>query len=95
MSILQHVILEGMLGLTLEHISRGTAIGYVHDADEAKRRVDDGEFAVVFILRPTPVSAVAAVASRLERMPPKSTFFYPKAVTGMVLRRLQADGDGA
>lgn len=92
-SILQYVILEGMLGLTLEHVSHGAGIGYVHDADEAKHRVDDGEFAAAFILRPTPVSAVAAVASHLEKMPPKSTFFYPKAVTGMVLRRLHPGGE--
>jgi len=87
-SILQYAVLEGMLGLTLEHVTSGAKIGYVHDADEALRRVDEGGFSAAFILRPTPVSAVAEVASHLEKMPPKSTFFYPKAVTGMVLRRL-------
>lgn len=88
-SILQYAILEGMLGLTLERITHSGAIGYVHDADEARRRVDRGEFAAAFILRPTPVLAVAAVASHLEKMPPKSTFFYPKALTGMVIRQLE------
>ena len=87
-SILQYAILEGILGLSLEHVTTGSEIGYVHDADEAKRRVDAGEFSAAFVLRPTPLSAVAEVASHLERMPPKSTFFYPKALTGMVLRRL-------
>ena len=87
-SILQFGIFEALLGWTLEDITSGVEIGYVHDADEAVRRVDAGEFAAAFILRPTPVGAVAAVAAHLEKMPPKSTYFYPKAVTGMVLRRL-------
>ena len=89
-SILQYAILEGILGLSLEHVTQGNKIGYVHDADEAKRRVDAGEFSAAFVLRPTPLRAMVEVASHLERMPPKSTFFYPKAVTGMVLRRLES-----
>ena len=87
-SILQYAVLERLLGLTLDHVTRGAMIGYEHDADEAIRRVDSGEFASAFILRPTPVSAVAKVASRLEKMPPKSTYFYPKALTGIVIRGL-------
>jgi len=87
-SILQYAILERLLGLTLERVTSGARIGYVHDADEAVRKVDEGEFSAAFILRPTPVSAVARVASHLEKMPPKSTYFYPKALTGMVLRQL-------
>ena len=88
-SILQYAILEEILGLTLKRITQEAGIGYVHEADEAARRVDRGEFAAAFLLRPTPVSAVAVVASQLEKMPPKSTFFYPKALTGMVIRQLQ------
>lgn len=87
-SILQYAILERILGLTLEHVTREARIGYEHDADAAMRRVDSGEFASAFILRPTPVSAVAKVASHLEKMPPKSTYFYPKALTGLVIRSL-------
>ena len=87
-SILQYAVLERLLGLTLEHVTRDAKIGYEHDSDEAMRRVDSGEFASAFILRPTPVDAVARVASHLEKMPPKSTFFYPKALTGIVMRGL-------
>jgi len=87
-SILQYGILEKQLGLTLDRITSGAGIGYVHESDEAVRRVDNGEFAAAFVLRPTPVSAVAEVASHLEKMPPKSTYFYPKAFTGLVLRQL-------
>jgi uncharacterized protein (DUF1015 family) len=87
-SILQYAVLEKILGLTLEHVTRDAKIGYEHNTDEAVRRVNSGEFAVALILRPTPVSAVARVASHLEKMPPKSTFFYPKALTGVVMRGL-------
>ena len=87
-SILQYAILDRLLGLTLEAVTSDAKIGYVHDTEEAMRAVDSGEFAAAFILRPTPVDSVAGVAAHFEKMPPKSTFFYPKAVTGMVLRRL-------
>jgi uncharacterized protein (DUF1015 family) len=87
-SILQYGILERLLGWTLQRITSDVQMGYVHTAAEAVERVDAGESAAAFILRPTPVSAVAEVASHLEKMPPKSTYFYPKALTGLVLRRL-------
>ena len=45
---------------------------------------DDGAYQVAFLLRPTPVEQVRAVAAAGETMPPKSTFFYPKVPTGIV-----------
>ena len=87
-SILQYAIFEGLLGLTLEKVSRSSGIAYLHDADEAKAAVDAGRYAAAFILRTAPLEAVTAVAAHREKMPPKSTFFYPKALTGMVIRAL-------
>jgi uncharacterized protein (DUF1015 family) len=87
-SILQFGVLQRLLGWPLERITTDVKMGYVHTAAEATAKVDAGDYAAAFILRPTPVSAVAEVASHLEKMPPKSTYFYPKALTGLVLRRL-------
>ena len=62
-------------------------VGYAHSVDEAIRdaRARGG---VALLLRPTPVSAVAAVAAAGARMPRKSTLFTPKPASGLVMRRL-------
>ena len=44
--------------------------------------VDDGAYDVAFIQRPVPVEQVKAVAETEENMPPKSTYFFPKVMTG-------------
>ncbi len=56
---------------------------------EAIRRVESGEVDAAFLLDPTPVSAVARVAAAGELMPQKSTYFYPKIVTGLVFNPLE------
>ena len=44
--------------------------------------VDGGDYDVAFIQRPVPVEQVRAVAATDENMPPKSTYFFPKVMTG-------------
>jgi uncharacterized protein (DUF1015 family) len=62
-------------------------VGYAHSVDEALRAAASaGGFAL--LLRPTPVTAVAAVAAAGARMPRKSTLFTPKPASGLVMRRL-------
>ena len=48
--------------------------------------------APTFFLRPTPVEQVRAVADAGETMPPKSTYFFPKLLTGIVFNPLTGDG---
>ncbi len=64
-------------------------IGYTHDLDDAIAGVDGGGWDAAVMLAPLSVSTVAAVASAGSIMPPKSTFFYPKIPTGIVLNPLQ------
>ena len=53
---------------------------------EQERRIDAGSGAdAAFLLEPTPVSAIVAVARAGDVMPQKSTYFYPKALTGLVI----------
>jgi uncharacterized protein (DUF1015 family) len=62
-------------------------VGYAHNLDEAVH--DAGaRSGVAVLLRPTPVTAVAAVAAAGARMPRKSTLFTPKPASGLVMRRL-------
>jgi uncharacterized protein (DUF1015 family) len=62
-------------------------VGYAHSADEALHAAAAAS-GIAVLLRPTPVSAVAAVAAAGARMPRKSTLFTPKPASGLVMRRL-------
>jgi uncharacterized protein (DUF1015 family) len=59
-------------------------ISYTPDWQEAVRAVDEGEAAVAVLMRPTRIEDVFAVAQRGETMPQKSTYFYPKLVSGLL-----------
>ncbi len=59
-------------------------VDYTPDWREAVRRVDAGEAAVAYLMRPTRIEDVFAVAQRGETMPQKSTYFYPKLVSGLL-----------
>lgn len=76
--------LERMIGSTEAELTAQGRLAYTHDSREAVAAVDGGEADVCFLLRPTPVDEVLAVAAAGDYMPPKSTYFYPKAATGLV-----------
>jgi uncharacterized protein (DUF1015 family) len=65
-------------------------IRYTPREDEARSAVDDGVGNVAFILREPRLGEVFAVARRGERMPQKSTYFYPKPLSGLVFHPLDA-----
>ncbi len=62
-------------------------IGYEMDIAKALDRVNHGEYAAAFFLNPTRVEDVEKSALSPMRMPPKSTYFYPKLLTGLVLNK--------
>ncbi|HSC91070.1 MAG TPA: DUF1015 domain-containing protein [Gaiellaceae bacterium] len=63
-------------------------ISYTPDWHEAVRRVDAGDASVAYLLRPTRIEDVFAVARRGEVMPQKSTYFYPKLLSGLLFHPL-------
>jgi uncharacterized protein (DUF1015 family) len=65
--------------------ARGPRLTYTTDAAEAVAAVDRGDYDVAFFLRPTRVTDVIAAARAEERMPGKSTYFYPKIPAGLVV----------
>jgi uncharacterized protein (DUF1015 family) len=83
-TILHHALLAS-LGFTetLENID------YTEDHGEAAHLVETGKWDAAFLINPTPVEQVIDVAGGLDRMPRKSTFFYPKLGTGIVLLPLE------
>jgi uncharacterized protein (DUF1015 family) len=63
-------------------------VAYTPRAEEAVAAVDRGEAEAAFLLRPTRIEDVFAVAERGETMPQKSTYFYPKLVSGLLIQPL-------
>ena len=75
--ILDEKALKPVLG---EPVTR--YVDYVHDADEAVQQVNDGTQQLAFLLKPFPLDAFEEIVGAGQRLPSKSTFFYPKAANG-------------
>ncbi|MBI5190339.1 MAG: DUF1015 domain-containing protein [Nitrospirae bacterium] len=87
-SILHNLVIERVLGINTEKISQDQPVQFEKDGDRAIGRVASGEFAMCFILNATKVHEVKEVALAREIMPQKSTYFYPKLLTGLVIAPL-------
>jgi uncharacterized protein (DUF1015 family) len=86
--VLEALLLKGALGLSDDDISHFNGLFYARSTKEAVSMVSSGEYEAAFLMRPTPVSQVRDVAASGENMPPKSTFFYPKLLTGLLFNPL-------
>ncbi|MGQ9569303.1 MAG: DUF1015 domain-containing protein [Thermodesulfovibrionales bacterium] len=71
--------------LILKNILDISDIDYEMDTKKTLEKVKSGEYSAAFFLNPTSVEDVEIVASLSVRMPPKSTYFYPKLLTGIVI----------
>jgi uncharacterized protein (DUF1015 family) len=69
----------------------GAEVSYTQDEAAAFGRVASGAARLAVFLNPTPIEQVEAVAATGRRLPPKSTYFYPKLLTGLVFHRLDLD----
>jgi uncharacterized protein (DUF1015 family) len=87
-AILEELVLKGILGMSTEDIAAKRGIGYTPSIDEALAKLDAGDYQAAFLLRPTPIDQVREVAAAGETMPPKSTYFFPKLLTGLVFNPL-------
>lgn len=87
-TVLHALILERLLGIDRENLANQRSLAYTRDPGEAYRGVDSGEFQCAFLLNPTRVSEIRDVAAAGEKMPQKSTYFYPKLITGLVMNEL-------
>ncbi|HEX5478751.1 MAG TPA: DUF1015 domain-containing protein [Dehalococcoidia bacterium] len=87
-SVLQYGILGDAFGIDDAALAAGQAVTYTQDAEAAAAAVERGEATCAFLINATPVDQVLAVADAGGRMPQKSTYFYPKLPTGLVMREL-------
>lgn len=82
-TILHDLVINKILGVK----NPESSIKYIRNASDAASLVDKGDYEVAFFLRPTDVRDMKAVAEKGEMMPQKSTYFYPKLLTGLVLNK--------
>ena len=91
-AVLHELILEDLLGIDETHLTEESHVEYIKDFGDATAgaidRVDDGSCQGLFFLNPVRVSDVDAVVAAGEKMPQKSTFFFPKVFSGLVLNVL-------
>jgi uncharacterized protein (DUF1015 family) len=87
-AVLEALLLTRPLGLTEHDIAELHGLGYARSAADGIDLVTRGQYDLGFFLRPTPVTQVREVAAAGVSMPPKSTYFFPKVITGMLFNPL-------
>jgi uncharacterized protein (DUF1015 family) len=87
-NIMNYLIFKEIFNLELPRDER---ISYTQDAQEAINLVDNNLFDICFFLNPVTTEQLVEVASSGSRMPPKSTYFYPKLLSGLVLNRFNEE----
>ncbi len=81
-SVVQHLLIDKVA-------PNENSIAYTPNAAEAHKLIESGEYQLTFLLNPIPVTAIKAIADANDKMPGKSTYFYPKLPTGLVINRLE------
>ena len=84
--VLEEQVLRPELGdTTLDHL------GFLHNHEEAVNRAQSGDLQMAFLLKPFPLDAFESIVGGGQRLPRKSTFFFPKLPTGLVINRLDGE----
>ncbi len=88
-SILHSFVLENALGIDKENMANQVNLRYTRSMDEAIESVQNGKASAAFLINATKVSQIKAVSLAGDKMPQKSTYFYPKLKTGLVMNVLK------
>jgi uncharacterized protein (DUF1015 family) len=84
-TILHYTVFDNILNIALEIEEK---VIYVKDPLAALKLVDEKKAQVAFLLNPTKIEEITTIASKLEKMPQKSTYFWPKLLSGLVLNKI-------
>ncbi|MHC4745591.1 MAG: hypothetical protein ACYS8Z_27060 [Planctomycetota bacterium] len=90
-AVLHKLILERLLGIGERRLAEGGNVEYVKDTPHAVAQsiaaVDSGRKQAAFFMNPTKIEQIQMVTAQGERMPQKSTYFYPKVYTGLTINK--------
>ena len=87
-NVIESIIFKKVLGITSKDLQQQQNITYVHDGMEGLELVQAKGYQLAFLLNSTKSSEIRDIASRGETMPQKSTFFYPKLLSGLVINKI-------
>jgi uncharacterized protein (DUF1015 family) len=87
-TILHLLILEHILGLAPDQQLSGDNVRYSQDEDAVLQALEKEDFQAAFILNPPKATDIATIASGGEKMPQKSTYFYPKLISGLIVNKI-------
>jgi uncharacterized protein (DUF1015 family) len=85
---LHSIVLDKLLGLDQETITRLGNVRYIREADEAVGLVKSGEADIAFLIRPVTLDQLRDISLSGDVMPQKSTDFYPKLLSGLAIYAL-------
>jgi uncharacterized protein (DUF1015 family) len=85
-SILHKIILEHLMGINQENLENH--VKYTRVDEEAIEFVNEGKYDISFIMNPTKIEELKAIADAGEHMPQKSTYFLPKMLSGLVMYKM-------
>jgi len=89
-SVMHTLVIGEVLGVTPEETVKGNNIAYLRDCERIVKLVASGEYQLAVFHNPTRVDQMRRVAAEGERLPPKSTYFYPKPLSGLVMNSLES-----
>ena len=89
-TVLHTLLLVPILGIDKENMAQQKNLHYTRSIAEAISDVDNGKASAAFILNPTKIHETKEVALAGDKMPQKSTYFYPKLITGLVMNQIKA-----
>jgi uncharacterized protein (DUF1015 family) len=87
--ILEEIVLREILGLSQSQTSSNGNLKYFQNADSAFESVNSGEWNAAFLLDPVSLDDIFSVTKAGGILPQKSTYFYPKVATGLVVRSME------
>ena len=87
--ILEDLILSSILGIKHKDLLNEKHVSYETDYDRVLDAVQKPPCQLGFLMNPTPVAKVLGVADRAGVMPEKSTYFFPKVATGLVMNSFE------
>ena len=90
-NIIESIIFKRVLRISSKDLQQQQNITYVHESMGGLELVQTKGYQLAFFLNPTKASEIRDIASRGETMPQKSTFFYPKLLSGLVINKIVLD----
>jgi len=82
-SILNHIVFDSVLSE-----AKDIEVAYTVDVEKALKQIGEGQYQLAFVLHVPQMQAIKSIAEAQDRMPAKSTYFYPKAPAGLVINPL-------